>query len=429
MLARIATVEAREILDSRGNPTVEVDVRLADGSFGRAAVPSGASTGSREAIELRDGDSARYGGKGVLRAVGHVSAVLAPAVVGRDAGDQAGLDGLLTSLDGTEGKGRLGANALLGVSLATACAAAASAGLPLYRYLGGLAGQVLPVPLMNVVNGGRHADNGLDFQEFMLVPHGLPTFSAAVRAGVEVYHTLHEVLRGRGLATGVGDEGGFAPDLARTEAALDLLLEAIERAGYRPGRDISLALDPAASELVAAGGYRLEGGDLSADELIGRYEGLAGRYPLVSVEDGLGEDDWQGWRRLTQRLGGRLQLIGDDVFVTDVRQLARGIDDGVANAILIKPNQVGTLSETLAAVERAQRSGYAAVLSHRSGETPDVAISHLAVATACGQIKTGAPARGERVAKYNELLRIEAELGTAAVYAGERFGWPRRPTP
>jgi enolase len=423
-MARIAAVSAREILDSRGNPTVEVEVLLEGGARGRAAVPSGASTGSREAVELRDGDRARYGGKGVRQAVGHVTDVLGPAVVGRDAGEQAGIDAALRALDGTANKGRLGANAVLGVSLAGA--AAAASGTPLYRHLGGLRAHVLPVPLMNVINGGRHADNRLEFQEFMLVPHGLPTFSEALRAGVEVYHALHAILRERGLATGLGDEGGFTPDLEGAEEALDLLLASIERAGYRPGEDVALALDAAASELAEEGAYRLEGRRLSADDLVARYEALAARYPLVSLEDGLGEDDWEGWRRLTERLGGRLQLVGDDLFVTQVELLRRGIDGGVANAVLVKPNQVGTLTETLAAVELARRSGYGAVLSHRSGETPDVTIAHLAVATNCGQIKTGAPARGERVAKYNELLRIEGELGPAGAYAGRLDGFRGR---
>jgi enolase len=416
-------MRAREILDSRGNPTVEVEVVLSDGSSGRAAVPSGASTGSREAIELRDGDKGRYLGRGVLRAVQHVQEVLAPALVGLRAEDQGAVDRRLRELDGTDNKAKLGANAILGASLATAAAAAAAAGLPLFRYLGGPLATTLPVPLLNVINGGRHADNPLDLQEFMLVPAGFASFAEALRAGVETYHHLRALLGERGLSTAVGDEGGFAPALRSSEEALELLTSAIARAGYRPGEEIALAVDAAATELTEGDGearpsYRLEGSTLDAAQLAERYAGWRSRFPLVSLEDGLAEDDWEGWAHLTRRLGGRLQLVGDDLFVTNASLLARGVEAGVANAILIKPNQIGTLSETWAAVELARRSGYRAILSHRSGETDDVSIAHLAVASGCGQIKTGAPARGERVAKYNELLRIAEALGESAVYAG-----------
>ncbi len=419
----IAAIRAREILDSRGNPTVEAEVTLADGSMGRAAVPSGASTGSREAIELRDGDKARYLGRGVRAAVRHIQEVLAPALVGLLAEDQAGVDRRLRDVDGSPNKARLGANALLGVSLATAVAAARAAGLPLFRYLGGPLAAALPVPLLNVINGGRHADNPLDVQEFMLVPAGFSSFAEALRAGVETYHHLRAILGERGLSTAVGDEGGFAPALRGSEDALALLTAAIERAGYRPGAEIWLAVDAAASELEvedgeAPGAYRLEGATLSAAELAERYGQWRARFPLISLEDGLAEDDWEGWATLSRALGDRLQLVGDDLFVTNTAILERGIREGVANAILVKPNQIGTLSETWAAVEMARRAGYRAILSHRSGETDDVAIAHLAVATGCGQIKTGAPARGERVAKYNELLRIAEALGDGAAYPG-----------
>ncbi len=418
-MAVIADVRGREILDSRGNPTLEVQVTLEDGTWGRAAVPSGASTGSREALELRDGDGSRYLGRGVRKAVGHVNEDLASELVGMPVEDQAGLDRRLIELDGTENKGRLGANALLGVSLATAHAGAATTGLPLFRYLGGPLARVLPVPMMNVINGGRHADNPLDVQEFMLIPAGFGHFADALRAGVEIYHGLRRLLSDHGLATGVGDEGGFAPNLASSEEALGLLVQAIERAGYHPGEQVWLAMDAAASEFSQGPGrYRLEGRDLDAGALVGVWEGLAARFPLVSLEDGLGEGDWQGWAHLTQTMGSRLQLVGDDLFVTNTAILERGIREGVANAVLIKPNQIGTLSETWAAVEMARRAGYRAILSHRSGETEDTTIAHLAVATGCGQIKTGAPARGERVAKYNELLRIAEELGPSAEYAG-----------
>lgn len=417
----IADVLGREILDSRGNPTVEVEVRLEDGSWGRASVPSGASTGSREAVELRDGDAARYLGKGVQAAVRAVNDVLGPECIGIPAEDQAAVDARLREIDGSENKGRLGANAILGISLATAHAAAAAAGLPLFRYLGGPLARTLPVPLLNVINGGRHADNPLDVQEFMLVPAGLPTFADALRAGAEIYHRLKGLLAAGGLGTGVGDEGGFAPNLAGTEQALEFLVRAIEAAGYRPGEQVWLAMDAAASEFAGAregGTYRLEGRDLDAAGLTAFYGRLAERFPLISLEDGLAEGDAAGWRGMTQALGDRLQLVGDDLFVTNIAIVREGIRDGLANAVLIKPNQIGTLSETWAAVEMARGAGYRAILSHRSGETDDVSIAHLAVATGCGQIKTGAPARGERVAKYNELLRIAERLGASAQYAG-----------
>ncbi|GAB6877268.1 phosphopyruvate hydratase [Thermaerobacter litoralis] len=429
MSTLIAGVEARQILDSRGNPTVEVDVWLEDGAFGRAAVPSGASTGTFEAVELRDGGEA-YGGKGVLKAVENVREVIAPEVVGLDALDQAAVDRTLIELDGTPNKGRLGANAILGVSLAVARAAASSVGLPLYRYLGGVQARLLPVPLMNILNGGRHADNNVDVQEFMVVPAGAPAFTDALRMGAEVFHALHRVLSERGLATGVGDEGGFAPNLQSNEAALDVLMEAIQRAGYRPGEDVALAIDAAASEWYRPeeGVYVLEGQGqrLTADELIEMYARWLDRYPLVSLEDGLAEEDWEGWQRLTQRLGSRLQLVGDDLFVTNVERVRRGIAAGAANAVLVKVNQIGTLTETLETMETAARAGYRNIVSHRSGETEDVTIADLAVATRAGQIKTGAPSRSERVAKYNQLLRIEEQLGDSAAYAGwAAFG--RRP--
>jgi len=422
----IDDIAAREILDSRGNPTIEVDCLLTSGALGRAAIPSGASTGSREALELRDGGK-RYGGKGVTQAVENVEREIAPALSGMDARDQALIDASLAELDGTPDKSRLGANAILGASLAVAKAAAETAGLPLYSYLGGPASTVLPVPLLNVLNGGAHADNSVDVQEFMLVPLGFDTFSAALRAGVEVYHTLKAVLKERRLTTAVGDEGGFAPDLARNREALDLLVEAIERAGYRPGTDVALALDVAASELVEEGGqgkaptYALAGegrSGLASADLIALYREWLDAYPLVSIEDGLAESDWDGWQAMTAELGGRVQLIGDDVFVTNPKILAEGIARGVANALLVKVNQIGTLSETLAAVEMAKTRGYANVISHRSGETEDTTIADLAVATRAGQIKTGAPCRSDRVAKYNRLLRIEEELEGAAAYPG-----------
>lgn len=413
----IIDVSAREILDSRGNPTVEVDVRLAGGGFGRAAVPSGASTGALEAIELRDGGE-RYHGRGVTRAVANVRDVLAPALVGMDATRQERLDERMLDLDGTPNKEKLGANAILAVSLAAARAAAGAVGLPLYRYLGGPAARLLPVPCLNVLNGGVHAANSVDIQEFMLVPGGFGSFREALQAGVEVYHALRKVLAGRGLATNVGDEGGFAPDLPTNRAALDLLAEAVETAGYTLGDQIALALDVASSELYREGTYRLEGRDRSPGDMVEYLAGLVDDFPLVSVEDGMAEDDWAGWKLLTARVGDRVQLVGDDLFVTNEEILRRGIVQGVANAILVKVNQIGSLSETLHTMETAARGRYGRMVSHRSGETEDTFIAHLAVATNAGQIKTGAPARGERTAKYNELLRIEEELGPDARYAG-----------
>jgi enolase len=415
----IEAIHAREIIDSRGNPTVQATVVLRGGVTGTGAVPSGASTGEREAIELRDGDARRYGGRGVLRAVANVNGTIASALRGADAADQAAIDTRLVGLDGTENKSRLGANAILAVSLATARAAAAAAGRPLYRGLGGDDATLLPVPLMNVINGGAHATNPLDFQEFMIVPHGAPSFPEAIRQGVEVYHALRKLLDRRGLTTAVGDEGGFAPALGSHEEGLDLLIEAIRTAGYEPGRDVSLALDAAASELARDGAYvfRKSGGARrSADDLIALYERWCQAYPIVSIEDGLGENDWAGWQRLTRALGSRVQLVGDDVFVTNDNILARGIADGVANSILIKLNQIGTVTETRAAMTRAATAHYRSVVSHRSGETEDAFIADFAVATAAGQIKTGAPCRSERTAKYNRLLRIAEELGPRARY-------------
>ncbi|HUB36210.1 MAG TPA: phosphopyruvate hydratase [Solirubrobacteraceae bacterium] len=419
-MSQIERVHARQILDSRGNPTVEVEIGLRSGAHGHAAVPSGASTGEFEARELRDGGEA-WQGKGVTQAVGNVNGEIATAVAGLDAADQRGLDRALIELDGTPGKSRLGANAILGVSLAAAHAQAAEEGLPLWRYLGGEAARVLPVPMMNVLNGGAHADNEVDFQEFMIVPCGAPSFSECLRAGVEVFHSLKRTLRDRGLSTAVGDEGGFAPDLGSNEEALKMLVAAIEAAGHEPGADIAIALDPATSELYQEGaGYVLEheGRTLTAPELAGYWAELVDRYPIVSIEDGMDEEDWRGWRALTERLGERIQLVGDDLFVTSVERLQRGIDEGVANSILIKVNQIGTLSETLDAIALAREAGYSAVISHRSGETEDVTIADLAVATGCGQIKTGAPSRSDRVAKYNQLLRIEEQLGADAEFPG-----------
>ncbi|HLA25084.1 MAG TPA: phosphopyruvate hydratase [bacterium] len=419
-MPKIAALHAREILDSRGNPTIEVDVRLSDGAFGRAAVPSGASTGAHEALELRDGDPGRFSGKGVQRAVANVNARIAPEIVGREALNQAGLDHALIELDGTANKSRFGANAILGVSLAAAKAAAASLGVPLYRHLGGERACVLPVPLMNVINGGAHADNPLDFQEFMLAPIRPGRFSEALRMGVETFHRLRGILRSRKMVTAVGDEGGFAPELWTTEDALKLLVEAIESAGYAPGEDIAIAMDPAATELYKDGMYRFlgEAEQRSASEMVDYLDRLCSRYPIISIEDGAAEDDWDGWRAMTQRLGSRVQLVGDDIFVTNTERLRRGITSGVANAILIKVNQIGTLTETLEAIAMAREAGYGVVISHRSGETEDVTIADLAVATGTGQIKTGAPSRSERVAKYNQLLRIEEELGANAVFPG-----------
>ncbi len=418
-MSMIEQVRGREVLDSRGNPTVEVEVVLESGAAGRAIVPSGASTGTFEATEQRDGGD-RFGGKGVLQAVGHVDGELADLVVGLDAADQRAIDLAMVDLDGTPNKARLGANAILGVSLAVARAAAVDAGLPLYRYLGGVGAHVLPVPMMNVLNGGVHADNSVDFQEFMVVPVGAASFGEALRWGAETYHALQRVLHGRGLATTVGDEGGFAPNLAHNEDAVAILVEAIEAAGRVPGDEVAIALDPATSELWRDGTYELagEGRKLSSAEMADYWADLCGRYPVVSLEDGMAEEDWDGWAALTAAIGDRVQLVGDDVFVTNVERLARGIDAGVANAVLVKVNQIGTLTETLATMDLAGRAAYRCVMSHRSGETEDTTIADLAVATGCGQIKTGAPARSDRVAKYNQLLRIEEQLGDAAAYRG-----------
>ena len=418
-MSAITYVHARQILDSRGNPTVEVDVRLESGAFGRAAIPSGASTGEHEAVELRDGDEP-FGGKGVLHAVEHVDGEIADAVRGREAGDQEGLDRALIELDGTDTKARLGANAILGVSLAVARARATELGQPLWRYLGGEQAHLLPVPMMNVLNGGAHADNPVDFQEFMIAPVGASSFAQALRMGAETYQQLKGTLRSRGLATGVGDEGGFAPALHDNAAPLELLVAAIEAAGYRPGEEIAIALDPAASEFFSDGAYRLAGEDrtLSSAEMVDYWEQLVDRYPIVLLEDGMAEDDWDGWARLTERLGDRVQLVGDDIFVTNPAILRRGIDAGIANSILIKLNQIGTLTETLETMALAREAGYRCFVSHRSGETDDAFIADFVVATGAGQIKTGAPARGERVAKYNQLLRIEEELGDRARFAG-----------
>ena len=417
MATTVCEVRARQILDSRGNPTVEAEVGLSGGAVGRAAVPSGASTGTLEAVELRDG-AEPYGGMGVTTALANVTGTIGPAILGHDATDHQEIDQIMLDLDATPNKGRLGANAILAVSLATANAVTSQLGLPLFRYLGGPGARELPVPMLNVLNGGAHAANPLDIQEFMLVPGGLPSFSSALRAGVEVYQHLKAVLTGRGLSTNVGDEGGFAPDLASSRAALDLLIAAIEQAGYRPGEEIALSLDVAASEFHSDGVYQLEGRSLGSGAVVDFYEDLVGDYPIVSIEDGMAEDDWEGWARLTGRLGDRVQLVGDDIFVTNPLILRRGISEGVANAILVKVNQIGTLSETLRTMDIARGAGYGRVVSHRSGETEDTFISHLAVATNAGQIKTGAPARSERTAKYNELLRIEERLGSQARYPG-----------
>ena len=418
-MSEIVEVVGREVLDSRGNPTVEVEVVLDSGATGRAIVPSGASTGEYEAVELRDGGS-RYLGKGVLRAVENVNNLVAPVVIGMDATNQRALDNALIELDGTENKSRLGANAMLGVSLSVAHAAASELELPLYRAIGGPHAHVLPVPMMNVINGGAHADNNVDLQEFMIMPVGAPSFREAVRWGVETYHTLKKVLADRGLSTAVGDEGGFAPNLSSNEAAVAILVEAIEKAGYTPGKDIAIALDPAMSELYRDGAYHLkgEGKILSAPEMVEWWTSLVDRYPIVSIEDGMAENDWSGWAQMTAALGSRIQLVGDDLFVTNTRRLQMGIDQSVANSVLIKVNQIGTLSETLDTVELATRHSYTSVMSHRSGETEDSTIADLAVATNCGQIKTGAPARSDRVAKYNQLLRIEEMLGDTARFRG-----------
>jgi len=419
-MAAITDIHAREILDSRGNPTVEVDVLLEDGSRGRAAVPSGASTGAHEAVELRDGDKKRYLGKGVRKAVDAANGEIFDAIGGMDAGDQTKIDETLITLDGTPNKARLGANAILGVSLAVAKAAAQSAGLPLYRYVGGASARVLPVPMMNIVNGGAHADHPIDFQEFMIMPIGAPTFADALRMGSEIFHTLKKSLQDAGHNTNVGDEGGFAPNLSDADAALGFILKAVEKAGYRPGEDVALALDCAATEFFKNGKYVYEGENKTRDGAAqAKYLAeLCGRYPIVSIEDGMAEDDWEGWKLLTDQIGAKVQLVGDDLFVTNEKRLREGIAKGVANAILVKVNQIGTLTETLAAVETAHRAAYRAVMSHRSGETEDATIADLAVATNCGQIKTGSLARSDRTAKYNQLLRIEEELGKEARYAG-----------
>ena len=423
-MSAIAFVDAREILDSRGNPTIEVDVVLDDGTVASAAVPSGASTGAFEAYELRDEDPKRYGGKGVLKAVEAVIDVLSEAIEGLDASEQRAIDAALIEADGTENKSKLGANSILGVSLAVAKVAALSADLPLFRYLGGPNAHVLPVPMMNVINGGAHADTNVDVQEFMVLPIGAASYSEGLRWGVETYHALKSELKSKGFATGLGDEGGFAPNLANNRAALDLLMDAIAKAGFTPGKDIALGLDVAATEFCEKGTYRFEGRELSSGELVAYYSELVAAYPLITIEDPLSEDDWTGWEAITAELGAKVQIVGDDLFVTNPKRLADGIQRHAGNSILVKVNQIGTLTETLDAVAMAQRAGYTAVLSHRSGETEDTTIADLAVATNCGQIKTGAPARSERVAKYNQLLRIEEELGDAAVYAG-RSAFPR----
>ena len=419
-MTAIVDVHARQILDSRGNPTVEVDVTLEDGSMGRAAVPSGASTGAHEAVELRDGDKSRWGGKGVQKAVDAVNGEILDAVVGHEAEEQSEIDALLITLDGTENKGRLGANAILGVSLATAKAASDALGSPLYRYVGGVSADLLPVPMMNIVNGGAHADNQIDFQEFMVMPVGAESFSEALRCGTEIFHALKSALHSAGLATGVGDEGGFAPNIASAREALDFILRAIESAGYKAGSDVLLALDCASTEFFKNGKYELEGEgrSLTPTEMAAYLTELAGAYPIASIEDGMGEDDMEGWKALTDLIGDRVQLVGDDLFVTNDKRLAQGIENGIANSILVKVNQIGTLTETINAVRLAQTSGYTAVMSHRSGETEDSTIADLAVALSCGQIKTGSLARSDRTAKYNQLLRIEEELGDSARYPG-----------
>ncbi len=418
----IEYVIGREILDSRGNPTVEVEVILESGIAGRAAVPSGASTGAHEAVELRDGDKARYLGKGVLQAVENVNNVIAPQIIGMDATDQIGIDRTMLELDGTPNKGKLGANAILGVSMAVAKAAAEAFDLPLYQYLGGTNAKELPVPMMNILNGGKHADNNVDIQEFMVMPVGAKTFADGLRMGVEVFHSLKGVLKAKGLNTAVGDEGGFAPNLKSNEEALAVIIEAVNQAGYKPGEDVLLALDVASTELYKDGKYHFEGEGITrtTEEMIAFYQELTGKYPIVSIEDGLAEDDWEGWKKLTDALGKKVQLVGDDLFVTNTERLAQGIEKGVGNSILVKVNQIGTLTETLDAIEMAKRAGYTAVISHRSGETEDATIADIAVATNAGQIKTGAPSRSDRVAKYNQLLRIEEQLDYLAVYRGKK---------
>jgi len=416
----IEHIFAREVLDSRGNPTVEVEALLESGAYGRVIVPSGASTGEHEAVELRDGDADRYNGKGVLKAVENVNEVIAPEVIDLDALDQVYIDGLLCELDGTPNKGRLGANAILGVSLAVAKAAAEAIGIPLYQHIGGVGARTMPVPMMNVLNGGKHADNNVDIQEFMIVPAGAPCLAEAVRYGAEVFHSLKKILASKGYATSVGDEGGFAPDLKSNREALEVMMEAIEKAGFKPGEEVAFALDPAASEFMKDGKYVLaaEGRTLDASGMVDFWEGLVDDFPILSIEDGLGEDDWDGWKLMTERLGGRIQIVGDDLFVTNTRRLARGIEEGIANSILIKLNQIGTLTETLEAVEMAKRAGYTSVISHRSGESEDVTIAQFAVAVGSGQIKTGSMSRTDRIAKYNELIRIEEELGEVAQWPG-----------
>ena len=425
----IESIHAREILDSRGNPTVEVEVLLEDGSLGRAAVPSGASTGSHEAVELRDKDPGRYGGKGVLQAVGAVNETIMPELVGMLASEQQTVDAALIALDGTPNKGKLGANAILGVSLAVAKAAAEAHHLPLYQYIGGVHACTLPVPMMNILNGGQHADNNLDIQEFMVVPHGAASFREGLRMGVEIFHALRAVLRKKGLNTNVGDEGGFAPNLGSHAEALELILQAMEQAGYRPGEDVAIALDPAASEFYKDGTYTLAAEtppQRSAQEMIAYYGEMAAKFPIISIEDGLAEDDWEGWRAQLVALGGKIQLVGDDLFVTNTERLRKGIEEDVANSILVKVNQIGSLTETLATVEMAKSAGYTSVISHRSGETEDTTIADIAVATNAGQIKTGSASRSDRTAKYNQLLRIEEELGGNAVYPGRAAFNPRR---
>ncbi|MCL0063292.1 phosphopyruvate hydratase [Peptococcaceae bacterium] len=421
MSSLIIDVNARQILDSRGNPTVEVDVILDDGTLGRAAVPSGASTGAYEAVELRDGDERYYMGKGVMRAVENVNNIIAPEIVGMDVTDQLGIDHILLELDGTPNKQKLGANALLGVSLAAAKAAAQHLDLSLYQYLGGINAKELPVPMMNILNGGKHADNNVDIQEFMVVPTGFDSFSSALRAGVEIFHNLKKVLKTKNMNTAVGDEGGFAPSLSSNKEALEVIMEAIAKAGYRAGEDIFIALDVAATELYKDGKYVLKGEDIvkTAEEMVAFYEELAKEFPIISIEDGLSEDNWEGWKMLTEKLGKKLQLVGDDLFVTNTKRLQRGIDEGVANSVLIKVNQIGTLTETFECIEMAQKAGYTTVISHRSGETEDATIADIAVAVNAGQIKTGAPSRSDRVAKYNQLLRIEEDLGDLAKFLGK----------
>lgn len=420
-MSEIFDVHAREVLDSRGNPTVEVEVTLESGAVGRAIVPSGASTGAHEAVELRDGDKNRYLGKGVLKAVGHVNEIIGPELIGEEALDLVEIDRTLLALDGTENKGKLGANAILGVSIAVAKAAAEELGVPLYQYLGGFHARVLPTPMMNILNGGKHADNTVDIQEFMAVPHGAATFREAVRMGAEVFHSLKTVLSSKGLATTVGDEGGFAPNLKTNEEAIQMIVEAIEKAGYKPGEDVSIAIDAASTELYEDGNYNFAGEGVvrTSDELIAYYDSLVSKYPIVSIEDGLGEDDWEGWAKMTAKLGSKVQLVGDDLFVTNTKRLGQGIESNVANSILVKVNQIGTLTETFECVDMATRAGYTSIISHRSGETEDVTIADIAVATNAGQIKTGAPSRTDRVAKYNQLIRIEEALGSAARFAGK----------